>query len=148
MPSRIPSDDELRAFVEPSLDRHPRDSELERGYLNLPQLELLRAFESGAALDLDPVPPLSPGARDLLASSTLVESAALRSRLGADLHRTDGWIEELDSIVDAIFTSRSWKLGNALARALRKLLGRKPEVTAADRRDLLMEEVRRGRARR
>ncbi|HEX3525826.1 MAG TPA: sulfotransferase [Thermoanaerobaculia bacterium] len=142
----LPDERELSAFVQPPLDHHPPDPDLERGYLNLSQSELLRAFATGTALDLDPVPPLSAGARDLLASAILAESAALRSRLGADLHRADGWITEMDGLIDAIFASRSWKIGDALARGFRKLLARKPETTAAERRRRLMDEVRRWRS--
>jgi len=147
-PLHLPEERELNAFVQPPLDHHPPDPGLERGYLNLSQLELLHALETGTAPDLDSVPPLSPGARDLLASSTLAASAALRSRLGADLHRADAWIGEMDRIIDAIFASRSWKIGDAVARGFRKLLGRKPETTAEEHRRRLMDEVRRWRERR
>ncbi|HEY2737921.1 MAG TPA: sulfotransferase, partial [Thermoanaerobaculia bacterium] len=49
----LPDERELSSFVQPPLDHHPPDPDLERGYLNLSQSELLRAFATGTALDLD-----------------------------------------------------------------------------------------------
>jgi len=145
----LPSVDELRAFVAPALDRHPGDPELEGQILTAPQLELRRALADGSALDLDPVPPLSAPALDLLSSfSLLARSTARSSQLAADREAAERRIDELDRIVDAILASRSWKIGSALTTAFRKLLGRPAAPTAAERRESLMDAVRRVRARR
>jgi hypothetical protein len=64
----VPAPEEIRAVVDSGLVHHPREPESERSYLTPPQLDLLDALANGTALDLDPVPPLSAGARDLLAS--------------------------------------------------------------------------------
>lgn len=138
---QVPSERALREFLSPFLDHHRPEPELERGYLNLPQLELLHALEDGSALDLDPVPPLSPGARELLASPVLAEREAWRSLQANDFYHVDRWITRLDDLITAFLDSRSWKLGFALTDACRKLLRRKPELTAADRRRDLMDEI-------
>jgi hypothetical protein len=83
---RVPSVEEIRTLVKPSLEHQASDPELERGYLNLPQSELLQALASGAALDLDPVPPLSAGARDVLLahSQRIADERSLRRRIAED----------------------------------------------------------------
>ena len=57
---RVPAAEEIRTVVDPALVHHPDEPEAERLYLTLPQLALLDALASGTALDLDPVPPVSP----------------------------------------------------------------------------------------
>lgn len=142
-----PSAADLSAFVAPSLDRHPRDRTLEQAYLNRQQIDLQEAFADGTALDLDPVPPLSAGAREVLASaSALSRSTARSAQLGSDLERADRWLTELDGIISALFASRTWKLGATVAGLARRLLRSPPGLTAADRRNRVREEVRRWRA--
>jgi hypothetical protein len=126
----LPSEPDLRAFVTPSLDRHPENPALAAGCLNLCQAELRRALSDGSALDLDPVPPLSAGALEILSDA-------------AALARTEGRLGELDALLSAVFASRSWKLGAALTGLARRLLGRSARISAAERRDRLMEEARR-----
>ncbi|MFP5285910.1 MAG: hypothetical protein ACLGI9_09255, partial [Thermoanaerobaculia bacterium] len=80
---RVPCAEEIRAVLDPALVHHAQEPELERSYLTPPQLALLEALTDGSALDLDPVPPLSPGARDLLAAhqSALAITHGLSDRL-------------------------------------------------------------------
>ena len=135
----LPSAADLKAFVTPSLDRHPRDLQRERAYLNLQQADLHRALTDGTALDLDPVPPLSAGAQHVLAMADT-------SRLRPDLERAETWLDELDGIIAAIFASRSWKLGAALTGFARRLLGRPADLSAAERWNRIRKEMRRWRA--
>jgi hypothetical protein len=155
---RIPDESEIRGFLDPALNRNPRDAEAQRSYLTAPQLDLLAALESGGALALDPVPPVSAGARETLAcyQRTLAEERALRSRLAqkddeiaerdgaiaglqaelaeqiqndaerqaclsAELDRIQSGAEELDSLLAAVFASRSWRIGHAVSRLFRRL---------------------------
>ncbi len=124
----VPTAEEIRAVVDPTLVHHPHEPEIERPYLTPPQRDLLDALANGTALDLDPVPPLSAGAKDLLASYQ-------------SLHRALSWLDELDAIVSALLDSRSWKIGRALTTAMGRLLGRS-QTSALERRDRLMAEVR------
>jgi hypothetical protein len=165
----IPGAEEIRAVVDPGLVRHPHEPEIERSYLTAPQAELLAALADGTALDLDPVPPLSAGARDLLASYQSLQATAreLRERLAAaqatreanldgtlprlgaapdaeDLQRALSWLDELDAILSATLESRSWKIGRTFTTAMGKLLGW-AQISAPERRDRLMAEVRRWR---
>ena len=159
---RAPSAEEIRAVVNPSLVHHSSDPGAERAYLTPPQLDLLDALADGSALDLDPVPPLSDGARELLASYQDLQSTArgLRDQLAAqaqavavasreaDVQAALARLDELDAIFSALLDSRSWKIGRALTAALGRFRGGSP-TSAADRRDRLMDEVRswlRGRA--
>ncbi len=153
---------DVRSFLDPALDRHPCDPTARRSYLNACQLELLEALESGAALDLDPVPPLSAGARDALAAhryalverrrlragidyrdgviaesevrSTLQdrESVELQTRHGDELLRTGAKVAARDQLLAAVFASRSWRIGHTASRLLR-LLTRSREPSAPDR---------------
>jgi hypothetical protein len=126
--AQFPSAEEIRAVVDPTLVHHPREPEIERPYLTPPQLDLLAALEKGTALDLDPVPPLSAGARDLLASYQ-------------SLRATTRGLDELDAIISAILDSRSWKIGRTLTVAMRRLFG-PSRIGAPERRDQLIAEVR------
>ncbi|HEX5716198.1 MAG TPA: sulfotransferase [Thermoanaerobaculia bacterium] len=56
---------DARTLLDSSLEHHAAAPGEELGYLNAGQLELLQALASGSAL-LDPVPPLSQGAREVL----------------------------------------------------------------------------------
>ncbi len=135
---RLPTAEEIRAVVDPALVHHPHEPESERLYLTPPQLDLLDALEQGTALDLDPVPPLSAGARDLLATHHSLQATT------RDLRRALSWLGELDALFSAVLESRSWKIGRAVTSALGRLLGRS-EISAPERRDRLMAEVRRWR---
>ena len=111
----LPTADAIHAVVDPALVHHPPEPEGQRPYLNPPQLDLLEALRDGTALDLDPVPPLSAGARDLLAAHQRLR-ATTRDLLAAHqrLHRSLTWLDELDAIISAILASRSWRIGRAL----------------------------------
>jgi hypothetical protein len=135
---RVPAAEEIRTVVDPALVHHPDEPGIERSYLTPPQLALLEALASGTALDLDPVPPVSPAARDLLAAHQ-----SLRATRG-DLHRSLSWLDELDTLFSAILESRSWKIGRAFTTAMARPFGR-PHISALERRDRLMAEVRRRR---
>lgn len=183
---RVPTAAEIRAVLDPALVHHAQEPEVERSYLTPPQLALLEALTDGSALDLDPVPPLSPGARDLLAehqrmlattrdlSDRLTEKtraamglekaheellatrqqelaayqnelAAHRNELAtkaAGLQRALAWIDELDALFSAVLDSRSWKIGRAITTAIGRFRGGS-KLSAAERRDRLMDEVRR-----
>jgi hypothetical protein len=170
---QVPAAEEIRAVLDPALVHHPHEPEVERPYLTPPQLELLDALANGTALDLDPVPPLSAGARDLLAAyqGQLATTRGLRDRLtaltntaasleqaqegllaahqnalatdAANLHRALSWLDELDAIVSAILDSRTWKIGRAMTSALGLRKRRQPG--APERRDRLMAGIRRWR---
>jgi hypothetical protein len=92
---REPEEAEVRRVLDPDLDRHPCDPAAQHGYLNAAQLELLASLESGAALALDPVPPLSAGARDALAAHR--RAAAERRALRSEIDYRDGVIAELEA---------------------------------------------------
>lgn len=134
----LPSPEEIRAVVDPALLHHPHEPEVERSYLTPPQLGLLDALADGTALDLDPIPPLSAGARDLLATH---QSLRAKTR---DLRRAFSWLDELDALFSAVLESRSWKVGRAVTSTMGRLLGRSG-IGAPERRERLMAEVRRWR---
>jgi hypothetical protein len=117
---RLPAEDDLRAMIDPALDRHPGDDE---GLLNRAQAELRDALRSGAALEWAVVPPMQRETRELLATiiAQRHEIAALRSET-----------QEQANLVDAVFSSRSWRLGFGLTRLWRKLVPSK-EATAVER---------------
>lgn len=147
-----PTDEEIRSFLDPALVHHPQEPRVERSYLTAPQLDLLDALANSTALDLDPVPPLSSGAQDLLATypGLLATTLNLRDQLAVqtqtsatDLHRALSWLDELDVLFSAMVASRSWKIGRAIT-AMGRLL-RRSRTSAPERRDRLMAEVRRQR---
>ena len=117
---RLPADDELRAIIDPALDRHPGDDE---GLLNRRQSELRDALRSGAALQWRVVPSVHPETRHLLAtfSRERREIAALKKDAA-----------ELEMLIDAVFASRSWGIGFGLTRLWRRLFPSSQE-TAVER---------------
>lgn len=148
---REPDEAAVAEFLDPALDRHARDPEARRGYLNLAQLELLEALENGTALALDPVPPLSSGARDALAAHRFVRAERRKRRRNLDhrdlviaemeahqalerreaeakievlddrVREAGARIQRLDDLLAAVFTSRSWRLGHTISRFLRRV---------------------------
>lgn len=151
---------DVTPFLDPALDRHPRDPTARRSHLNASQLELLESLESGAALALDPVPPLSAGARDTLAAHrhALAERRTLRAGIdyrdgviavlearddlqSRELLQTGTKLEALDQLLAAVFASRSWRLGHAASRLFRRLF-RSGKLTATERWEQLREEIR------
>jgi hypothetical protein len=106
---RLPPDDELQSLVDPSLDHHAESGE---DLLVPPQSELRDALRSGTALQWQSVPPTRPETLALLSefSRQRREIAGLREQTA------DG-----DMLLDAVFASRSWRLGFALTRLWRTL---------------------------
>jgi len=116
----LPTDRELRAMVDPALDRHGGDDE---GLLNRQQSELRDALCSGAALEWERVPPIHPETRNLLAE------LQRQRREHAALKRD---AEEVEMLLEATFASRSWRIGFGLTRLWRRLVPSREE-TAVER---------------
>lgn len=114
-------------IIDATLDRHRREDE---GLLNRQQAELRDALRSGAALEWTTIPQTHDDTRALLDrfSRDQREIAALRE---GTQHR--------DQLLDAVFTSRSWRLGFGFTRLWRKL-ARSNEPTAIDRRAALRKK--------
>jgi hypothetical protein len=117
---QLPTDDEIRAMIDPALDRHSGNG---MELLNRSQSELRDALRSGAVLRWDSVPPVPLETRELL--SAFVQ----RSRETASLRKET---REREMLLDAVFASRSWRLGFALTRLWRRVFPSREE-TAVDR---------------
>jgi hypothetical protein len=117
---RLPDDDEIRAMIDPALDRHSGSRE---ELLNRSQSEMRDALCSGAALRWKSVPPVPRETRDLLSAflQQSRENASLRNET-----------REREMLIDAVFASRSWRLGFAITRVWRKVFPSREE-TAVDR---------------
>ena len=63
---RLPSEKEIRAFIEPKLFREHGNTQLQNAYINPQQAILFEAFENGSIFQLDPLPELSEGAAEVL----------------------------------------------------------------------------------
>jgi hypothetical protein len=86
-------------------------------------MELREALRSGAALEWKAVPPIHPETRSVL--STFLKDRRANAALAK---RT----EEQKMLLDAVFASRSWRIGFGLTRLWRKLVPSDQE-TAVDR---------------
>jgi hypothetical protein len=117
---RLPSDDRIRAMIDPQLNRHGGDDDL---LLTGHQSELRDALRSNEALQWSSVTPTLPETRALLSGFTRAE------REKAMLLKENA---ESRMLIDAVFSSRSWRLGFALTRIWRRLV-RSGEPTAVDR---------------
>jgi len=142
---------DARMLLDSSLEHHATAPGEEVEYLNEEQRELLQALDSGSAL-LDPVPPLSAGARDILrehARPAREAAAMLRyplqelekrielveetlEALTAEVRRKQRAVDEREELLTAVFASRSWRLGFGLTR-LFGLFGDRGTPTAFDR---------------
>jgi hypothetical protein len=117
---RLPPHDDLRSMIDPALDRHPSNGE---GLLNGPQSELRDALRSGSVLEWQVVPPVKRETRELL--STFMR----RQREIATLRQETA---ERRNLLNAVFQSRSWRLGFALTRLWRRFVPSNEE-TAVER---------------
>lgn len=99
----LPTDDEVRAIVDPKLDRHSRDDSV----LTTAQLRLRDGLRSGEVLQWDDV-TLSRESRDVLV-------------VYAKLFRWQAEVQRLDSLLEDVFTSRSWRVGRTIAGVFRKI---------------------------
>lgn len=138
--------EEIHDVLDPSLVHHAYEPEMERTYLNPPQLDLLDALADGSALDLDPVPPLSAGAQELLAAYQLqlATTRNLRDRLTAETNTAASLQEAQDGLL-AAYQSQLVKL--ATARDLRgRLLSWIDELDAIVTAILASRSWRIGRA--
>src|SRR5438477_10619953 len=113
---QLPNDD----VIDPTLDRHQSDDE---GLLNRSQTEFRESLRSGAALEWTFVPPTHPDTRTLLDTF---------SRNWPDIAALQDAAQQRSELLDAIFASRSWRLGFGFTRLLRKLVPSR-EQTADDR---------------
>jgi len=116
----LPSDDEIRTIVDPTLDRHGEGDE---ALLVPPQSELRDALQNGAALEWKVVPSAQPETREMLSAYVRQqrEIAALKKETA-----------DLEALIDATFSSRSWRLGFGLTRLWRRLVPSSAE-TAVER---------------
>jgi len=104
------SQEELGMIVEPALDRQ---SGGEPALLTKGQEELRASLRSGAALRGKPA-PIDPQTREMLVAYVRHERAEGRFVVNAE-------VRQLDRLLAEVFASRSWKIGFAVTRLLRKL---------------------------
>lgn len=117
---KAPEEGELRELIDPSLDHNEGDDE---GLLNRHQAALRDALRDRSALDWTAVPPVHSETRNLVSSFWAEE------RENAPLWKKT---RDLGLLLDSVFASRSWRLGFAITRLLRRLSPAKEE-TAVER---------------
>ena len=113
-------EDELREIVDPSLN-HCRGED--DGFVNRQQVTLRDALHDRSALTWSSVPATHEETRNIVSSywAEARESARLRKKS-----------RDLGLLLDAVFSSRSWRIGFAITRLWRKLRPTNEE-TAVDR---------------
>ena len=114
----LPPPERIRQVVNVDFDRSRREASRHEPLLDEAQRELLGSLRSGAALR-EPVAP--PSARTL----ALLEVARQHYVLGKT-------VTELDQLLGAVFSSRSWQLGHGATGVIRRLR-RQRELSAFDR---------------
>jgi hypothetical protein len=114
----MPSSERLRQVVNADFNRSGRSAVLDERLLDGGQHELLAALSSGAALEM-PIEPTPAHTLELLAGFQRMDE--MQKALAKD-------IAERDELIQAIFESRSWRLGHRLTGILRR-----GGVTAMDR---------------
>lgn len=118
----IPPEESIRRTVNPDFNRSARHARRDESLLDADQRALLADLRSGAALN-GPVAPITGRTRELLEEFGAAEKA--RATLRDD-------IAELDSLLRAVFQSRSWRVGYN-ATTLLRVLSREKGVSAIDR---------------
>jgi hypothetical protein len=116
---KVPSEERMRQIVKADFNRSGAAND--PSLLDGEQRALLESLRSGAALR-EPVAPTSARSRALLAQVRAADEndATLRER-----------IADLEMLLNAVFASRSWRLGHSLTGVLRAR--RRRNVTALDR---------------
>lgn len=126
----VPSDERMRQIIHADFNRSGRDTSGVDALLDSEQRELVAALRDGSAIRKKVAPP-SPRTRALLAHFQAEEEreAEFRRRIG-----------NLDSLLNAVFASRSWRLGHSLTGVLRRLR-RERAITAEERLRLMKEDA-------
>lgn len=83
----LPSDKEIRAFIEPKFFHQRGDIHLQNAYINPQQMALVEAFETGTIFQFLPLPSLSLGATEILSEykdklCSTQESLMLQEEIG------------------------------------------------------------------
>ena len=63
---RLPSEKEIRAFIDPKFFRERGDTQSQNAHINHQQATLFEAFENGTIFQVNPLPKLSEGAEEIL----------------------------------------------------------------------------------
>lgn len=63
----LPSEREIQAYIEPKFFHEKGDNELQNAYINTQQAQLVEAFQAGKIFELEPLPKLSEGTKEVLA---------------------------------------------------------------------------------
>ncbi len=94
---RLPSDKEIRAFIEPKYFHEHGDTGLQNAYINHQQAILFEAFENGSVFQLEPLPTLSEGAAEILqAYQKRLEAEKETSKLQETIETREQEIVERD----------------------------------------------------
>jgi hypothetical protein len=123
---RALSVEEIHHAIDPQLNRN---GDGEEAMLNRDQLALEDALRDRSALQWSSVTPTRDATRELLATHNQQSREITRLREAAPLPRED---EEASSLLEAVFASRSWRLGFGLSRLYRRFV-RSTEPTAEER---------------
>ncbi len=104
-------EEEIRSFIDSALRHQGSEDVLQEAYLTPPQSELHHRMADRSALELDPVPPLSPGAREELSRlSESLREEARRNGLREEASRSVTVLEALVHDKDRYIRSlESWK---------------------------------------
>jgi hypothetical protein len=112
---RFPTSERLRQSVHPEFNRNATQSNEDLELLTGQQRAMLDSFQRGSILD-EPIAPTSEHVVTFLSETGTLEST----------------VQELEDILQAVFTSRSWQVGSG-ASALLRILRRERSVSAKDR---------------
>ena len=125
---QVPSDARMRQIVHADFNRSGRDAGDADALLDSEQRALVASLRDGSAIRSS-VAPTSPRTLALLAHFQAEEDREIefRRRIG-----------NLDSLLHAVFASRSWRLGHSLTGVLRRLR-RERAVTAEERLRLMKD---------
>ncbi|MEK8017226.1 MAG: glycosyltransferase, partial [Candidatus Parabeggiatoa sp.] len=95
---RLPSEKEIRAFIEPKYFHEHGDTGLQNAYINHQQAILFEAFENASIFQLEPLPTLSEGASEILqAYQERLEAEQETSKLQETLETREQEITERDT---------------------------------------------------
>lgn len=114
----LPTPERIRQVVNVDFDRSRREASRHEPLLDDAQRALLESLRSGAALR-EPVPPATP--RTLALLEVARQFYALRKT-----------VTELDQLLGAVFSSRSWQIGHGATGVLRRLR-RQRDLSAFER---------------
>ncbi|MCV6636415.1 sulfotransferase [Candidatus Albibeggiatoa sp. nov. NOAA] len=137
---KLPSDDDIVDFVQPTYMHQRGNNQLLKAFANQPQLNLVQQFEQNTIFNTM-LPELSKGAQVALQQHDLqFQQQQQIQQLVEQKTQFEYWLDSLSGDIQATFNSQTWRIGEQLTSIILKLTGKKRGETAKDNAQRMIDE--------